>query len=179
MQKNTKQSYSPLTRWIHWIMAVLILGLLTAGYVMTGVLEDGDTKWAVYGIHKSIGLIILATIWIRLWWRMQNDEPKLPKDLPRWQQWAGRANVRILLALLVIMPVSGFFMSYLGDHPISFFGLFTIPGYGSKHPLAGLMKDTHETAGLALAILVGLHILAALYHQFIRKDNVFKSMWGS
>ena len=178
MEKNTKQTYAPLTRWIHWLMAVLILGLLVAGYVMTGVMEDGDSKWFVYGIHKSIGLIILATIWIRLWWRIQNDEPDLPQDLPRLLQLAGRINVRILLALIVIMPVSGFFMSYLGDHPTSFFGLFTIPGYGSKHPLAGLMKDTHETAGLALAILVGMHILAALYHHFIRKDTVLKKMLG-
>lgn len=177
MQKNTLNSYAPLTRWIHWTMGVIIITLLTVGFIMTDM-QDGDLKWTVYGVHKAVGLIVLATIGFRIIWRFMNPEPELPKALPRWQKLASRINIRLLYVLMVVMPVSGFSMSYLGGYPIGFFGLFTIPPYGPKLEIAKGLAEIHETSGLILAYLVGLHVAAGLYHHLVRKDNVLLRMLG-
>ncbi len=176
MLKNTKTNYGSITRYFHWIMGLTIIGIIIAGFIMTS-LENSDQKWFIYGTHKALGMTILSLIPLRIIWRlMNNDQPRLPKDTPLWQEKLANINIMFLYLCMVLMPLSGFIMSSFGGHPISIFGLITIEPFFQKHALAGNSHEIHEIFAWAIAISVGLHILGALYHHFIKKDNVLKRM---
>ncbi|MDP4840023.1 MAG: cytochrome b/b6 domain-containing protein, partial [Alphaproteobacteria bacterium] len=77
MIKNTSESYGIITRSFHWLMGLMIIGIIIAGFVMTS-LEPNDQKWFIYAQHKAFGMIILTLIPLRLLWRFLNPQPKLP-----------------------------------------------------------------------------------------------------
>lgn len=172
MIKNTSESYGIIARSFHWLMGLIIIGIIIAGFVMTS-LEPNDQKWFIYAQHKAFGMIILTLIPLRLLWRFLNPQPKLPKETARWQVKAATLNVFFLYFCMLLMPFSGFLMSSFGGHPISIFNLFTIPPF-EKHQIGGIMHEIHEILAWGIAASVILHVLGALYHHFILKDNVLK-----
>ncbi len=174
MLKNTSQSYGSYTKSFHWIMGIIIIGIIIAGFIMTS-LADSDQKWFIYAQHKAFGMIILVLIPLRLFWRLINPQPKLPKSTPPWQARAANLNILFLYLCMLLMPLSGFIMSSFGGHPISIFTLFTIPAF-EKHQIAGIMHETHGWLAWGIATSVTLHVLGALYHHFILKDGVLKRM---
>lgn len=175
MLKNTHNSYGSLTRLFHWLMALIIIGIIAVGFTMTS-LDPSNQKWFLYAQHKAFGVIILALIPLRLIWRLVNPQPNYPPDLPKWQDKAATYNIRFLYLCMILMPCSGFIMSTFGGHPISMFGLFTIDPFFKKHALAGLTHEVHEVLAWGIAAAVGLHIVAALYHHFILKNSILRRM---
>lgn len=155
----------------------MIIALITVGFIMTSM-ADGDEKWSLYGIHKSVGLIVLGLIPLRLLWYIKNTLPELPSDLPRWQLAASKGMYHALYLMMVVLPVTGLSMSLYGGYPVGFFQFFTIAAFEKAPGIAGTMKWVHETGGYVLAAFVSVHILAALYHHFVRRDNILKRMLG-
>lgn len=175
MLKNTSTSYGTITKSFHWIMAILIIGVVIAGFTMTR-LEPSDLKWSIYGNHKAVGVILLCLIPLRILWRLISKIPKLPKTVPGWQRLAANANIFILYILMVVMPLSGFLMSTMGGRSIDMFGVFTIESFEKNQSVSSQAHDIHMTVAWVIAGLIILHTLGALYHHFIHKDNVLKRM---
>lgn len=175
MLKNTPQSHGSVTRSLHWIMGLIIIAIIIAGFIMTS-LEDSSQKWFIYAQHKAFGVIILTVIPLRILWRLMNPQPQLPKSTPLWQSKAANTNILFLYTCMLIMPFSGFIMSSFGGHPISLFTLFTIDPFFEKHEMAGIMHETHTILAWGIALSASLHIAGALYHHFILKDTVLKRM---
>ncbi len=176
MLKNSATSYGLVGKTLHWVMGLAILGVLIAGFLMTGM-DPSDKKWQIYGLHKATGLVILILVAFRWGWRLINQVPALPKDLPQWQAMAATGNIHLLYILMFVMPLSGLIMSLMGGHPVSVYGLFTIEALAKGHPLAGIAHTLHEACGWVIAASISLHFLGALYHHFIRKDNVLRRIW--
>jgi cytochrome b561 len=175
MLKNTTTSYGSMSKGLHWIMAVLIIGLLIVGIVMNRM-DPSPDKWELYGLHKAFGVIAFTLILIRIAWKSVNPDPELPLTTPKWQQYASKINILSLYALMVLMPFSGMGMSLLGGHPINFFGLFTIEALSEKNPIGGIAHEAHWILGYIMIGLLILHVAAALQHHFIHKDNVLRRM---
>lgn len=176
MLKNTNDSYGSVTKLFHWIMAILIIGIITAGFIMTDM-EPSELKWYIYGQHKAFGVLILSLIPLRIIWRFLNKRPALPRTVPAWQKLAANANIALLYILMVVMPTTGFAMSYYGGYPIDIFGFFTIGNPDLKiTEISKTAYQIHMTMAWVIAGSVGLHIAAGLFHHFVRKDNVFKRM---
>jgi len=173
---NTDNHYGAITKLFHWTIALLIIGMLILGHVM-GNISDKPLRGELFGIHKSLGLLILAIMILRLLWRFGNKTPSLPSHLPRWQQRSARANHCLLYIAIILMPITGIVMSTTAGYPPSFFGLFTLaaPIVKSK-ALAGLFSDVHITLSWIIVALLSLHILAALKHHFIHRDYVLTRM---
>lgn len=177
--KNIPSTYSLITRLLHWGMAVLILSVLGLGFIMTR-LSPSDTKAAFYLFHKAIGFSILLLVPLRFGWYLLTSQPPLPKDLPTWQHFAARFNIKLLYGLMFIMPLSGTLMSLLGGRPINFFYLFDIPALFTKNPLGAAPYIVHIWVAYLFAAVIALHISAALYHHFVRRDAVLQRMiWKS
>lgn len=175
MLKNTNNRYGWLSKTLHWVMALMILALLTVGFTMGGVAEP--FKWTLYGVHKAVGLTALVLVALRLLWRLKNAVPALPSDTPTWQRLASNANVMLLYTFMFVMPLSGLTLSLMGGHEVSYFGLFTIPAFTTGSTAASLWASAlHNVSAFALAGLVSLHFLAGLYHHFVRKDPVLMRM---
>lgn len=174
--KNTEISYGCVAKTLHWLIALGIISLLTVGLYMTG-LEKGEFRGQVYGVHKATGILILVLVVVRIIWRNMNVQPKLPADIPAYQKFAAHFLHYNLYVLMLLIPLSGWTMSSAGGHPVSFYGLFTVPPLvGEDKELGGLAREAHWILAYIIIALISLHILAALYHHFIVKDEVLKRM---
>lgn len=170
---NTTETYGWLARALHWGIAILIFYLVYLGLV-SGDLE-GEAKAAMRATHKSFALLVLALMTLRIIWRLMNPRPDDPPGTPGWQRaaalWAHWAIYAAIFSQLIV----GLLVA--GQRPISFFGLFEIgPLLAENREQHEFFEELHETGWIVLAVLVGIHVLAAIYHQFVRKDNVLSRM---
>ncbi|MFV0369983.1 MAG: cytochrome b [Hyphomicrobiaceae bacterium] len=172
--------YSPTARRFHWYVVALILVQFPLGWSMTyrgGELNIWDSLTnTLYSSHKLIGIIILLVVILRLGYRLVHGAPKEEPTLETWHRHASATNHWGLYALLVVVPVLGWLgVSYYPA--LDIFGLFKLPGLvASNKEMAEAVFGYHEFAAAVLLALVGIHIAAALYHYFIRGDNVLARM---
>ncbi len=172
--KNSEKKFGLIAILLHWIMAILIIGLLTLGLYMTKFYH-GTEKFKLYGWHKEFGILVLMLILLRSSWRAFNIIPSL--SLPRWEMLAARTMHFALYGFMFAMPLTGWLMTSFSGFTISFFGWFVIPDPFSAHlDLAHLFKKTHKWLGYALIAAIVLHVCAALKHHFIDKDDILRRM---
>ncbi len=174
-------SRTPL-RWnrvgmlLHWVIALLIIGLATVGLLM-GDLANGPLKMTAYQLHKSTGITVLALVALRLVWRLAHRAPPPVVGTSTWQQRGTTATHVLLYAMMFVMPISGWLFSSAGNHPFKWYGLFTVPALsGPNADLKQRAIAVHEYGFYVLAALVLLHTLAALKHHFFDKDATLARM---
>lgn len=175
--KNTKNSFGYIAKSFHWIVALLIIAMLIFGFF----LEDFDgkpTQEIAYNIHKSIGIIILALVILRLGWRWWNLEPGYSASLPAFYKTIVRWAHYAIYGVIILMPFSGWVIATASGHVPHFLGwfYFPFPGISLNEPLAGLMFQVHNTLAIILIALISMHVLAALFHHFVLGDNVLIRM---
>jgi cytochrome b561 len=178
MIKNTEHSFGIISIVLHWLVGVIIISLLTVGFIMSDM-PNSDDKFFIYGIHKATGTVVLGLIILRLIWKLSNSKVLLPDDLPIWQKTFANITYILLYILMFCMPASGIMMSYYAGYDINVFDIFVIHALKPENAsLASVFKEIHEVCAFSLVFLVIIHIGAALYHHFIRKDNILKNMLG-
>jgi cytochrome b561 len=174
--RNTDNQWGLVSRLLHWVMAIFIIGMLAGGLYMAN-LPNSPFKFELYGIHKAIGVFILLFLIFRFVWRISQTIPTLLR-LPQPQQFLAKISAPFMYLVLFIMPLSGIAMSQAGGHPISVFGWATLPEMIGKNPELGKIAAViHQTTAWILIALIIVHILAAFYHQFCRKDYLLTRMW--
>lgn len=170
---NTTETYGWIARALHWGIAILIFYLVYLGLV-SGDLE-GEAKSAMRATHKSFALLVLTLMTVRIIWRLMNPRPEDPPGTPGWQRAAALWAHWAIYAAIFFQLIVGLLVA--GQRPISFFGLFEIgPLLAENREQHEFFEELHETGWIVLAVLVGIHVLAAIYHQFVRKDNVLSRM---
>ena len=172
--RNTSDSYGWLARLLHWSIAILLVGLVWAGLTFNGM-ERGPDRSELAGLHKSFALLLLILMSVRLVWRLMNPRPEDPPGMPIWQRTASLIAHWAMYAAVFFQLVIGLLVS--GERPIGFFGLFEFgPFLDRNEEMHELFEELHEAGWIVLAVLVGVHVLAGLYHHFVMKDNVLKRM---
>lgn len=176
--KNTHNTYGLIARFFHWAIASLILGLICVGFYMTSLAYSPE-KIALYGTHKSFGLLVLWLVGLRLIWRQFSKPPSDDLGHEFWEKiLAGIAHFFLYIAMIG-MPLTGWLMSSAGEYPVPFFGI-EMPDLVGKDPsLARVMNAAHEIIAFILIAVIGLHALGALKHHFIDKDDTLKRMIGA
>ncbi|WP_394200178.1 cytochrome b [Shewanella waksmanii] len=171
MFRNNKQGYGIISISLHWISAITILGLFGLGFWMVELTYYSRWYQRAPEIHKSIGLLLLLVTVVRLIWRQSNPKP-VELSHKRWEQTVASWTHRALYLLLLLILVSGYLISTADGRPILVFDWFSVPSMGElfdeQADLAGL---AHQYLAYTLIGLVVLHVLGALKHQFIDKDN--------
>lgn len=169
-------SYTTTARLLHWLMAVLILGMLGLGFYMAD-LKLSPAKLQLYSWHKWIGISLLLLAVARIAWRLAHPAPPLPESLPAWQRRAAHTLHGLLYGLLLAIPLSGWLMSSAKGFQTVWWGVVPLPDLLAKDPALGAWLGTvHLTLNLALAVLLLLHVAAALKHHFIDRDEVLARM---
>ena len=174
---NAQPRYARTAIFLHW----LILALLIAQYIVAWTMPHIGRNTPVttlIGLHFSIGVLILGVIIVRLIWRITHGEPTPVAGVPPWQVRSARIIHSLLYLLLVIVPMLGWTNASYRGMPITFFGLVHVPQLVATHDATWRWTgDIHTlVAEYAILPLVGLHVLAALYHYFIRRDRVLQRM---
>ena len=173
--RNSSVRYGYVAQTLHWVVVALLIVQVTIGTIADD-LPRGLEKLALLARHKSFGITILGIAVIRLAWRWI-DRPPPPPPMPRWQHIAANLNHWGLYALLFALPLSGWLMSSASNYPVSWFGLVQLPDFiGPDRGLKDIFHDLHHLFVWFLYALVGLHLAAALKHQFFDRDGLLFRM---
>jgi cytochrome b561 len=162
---------------LHWLIAALIIFMLFFGEELMEV-KGGDGILAP-SLHVSIGISILVLSILRLIWRLMNPPPAYPASMASWERFASKAVVVVFYVLLIGIPLTGWLAMprFLSEEPamagIGVFGLFPLP----SAPSLGLpMRGIHELGSNLTIAFLALHVLAALKHHFINRDEILRRM---
>jgi cytochrome b561 len=174
--RNSTEPYGIIAQAFHWLVAVLVLAQLGIGlYASNLPVSLARLQWLSH--HKSLGLAILALVLLRLAWRALNPPPDLPASMPRWQRRAALATHRLFYLLLILAPLAGWLYSSAAGLSVNWFGLLPVPDLLSKdRQLADLFKALHIGLVALLALLVAVHVGAALRHGLFLRDGVMHRM---
>ncbi len=172
------QGYRTPARLYHWIMAILVLATIPAGFVMVQPDLDRVTQNALFIFHKNVGVLLLLLIALRLAYRLTHTAPPLPDHMPRWQKRVARGTHVALYVLLVVMPLAGYVRVKAGGFPIETLDAMGLPSLVPRSDaLAEVAKAVHFYGALAIAAFVVLHVGAALQHGLLKRDGVFSRIW--
>jgi cytochrome b561 len=169
-------SYSGAQKTLHWTMAVLIVLTIPLGISLTRF--EGSWMDALYELHKSVGLVILTLAAMRIAVRTCRGAPPLVEGLPGWQRAAAYVSHYALYVLIVLVPVTGWTATSIGYPPVRLF--WTIPvtlPFAHDEKLAERIYAVHDVLAYTLAGIVAVHVAAALYHHFVRRDRTLLRMW--
>lgn len=175
--RNTPNSYGLIAKILHWGMAFALWGMFLFGRSIAEMKPALDNIH-LYGRHKSLGMLLLTFILVRLLWRFISPPPKIITDnTPKVQILVAHGVHISLYILMLLTPLFGLLASSATGFEIQFFGLFTIPRILSEDPkLEELLFLIHGTFATALVALSVLHLAAALYRHFIKKDDTLRRM---
>lgn len=195
MASNKK--YTTVAILLHWLVGLMILGMFALGWYMSDLPKDMAKVPAVnlfdlglytvqlaepvslrsfyFNLHKSFGVTVLVLIGLRVLWRITHRPPEMPASMSLREIKISTGVHHLLYLLMVAMPVSGLIMAAYSKYGVKWFGASLIAGL-DNNPMREIFKEVHENIGWVLIVLIGLHVLAALKHKFINKDDVLKRM---
>ncbi|MDH5583409.1 MAG: cytochrome b [Gammaproteobacteria bacterium] len=174
--KNTSTEYGTLAKALHWLVAIGLFALIYLG-LQQAEMERGDERSYIRFVHASIAAVVLMLMTVRIIWRFMNDVPAHPEGMPAWQRTVATLVHWGLYITVFVQLIAGAIMNGTGGRGIPVFGLFTIPvpvaESGDAHEW---WEEVHEFAWRPIAVLITLHVLAALYNHFIAKNDVLRRM---
>ena len=170
------RKYGIIAQGFHWIVALLLVGLLVTNALRSGSEQGSEAYMAWLGLHMSFGMLVFALTFARILWAKIAPPPELV-DAPKWSVLAAKAAHMLLNLSTLAIPVFGYLRIASKDIPASFFGM-PIPSLVGDQPwLHQVMEILHGSPmAIYLLSLVGLHIAAALWHQYVRKDHALERM---
>lgn len=177
--------YDSVAMVLHWTIALLILGDFALAQSFARF-NPGDTLYltSAYDLHMAVGLCIVLLSVARVAWRLTHRRPPLP-EMATLLRVLARVSHALLYVFMLAVPLSGWLVLSLRHQVTSVFGLFRwawpLPVIAAmSHPHRVTLHDallpTHIWMSYAGMCLVGVHVLAALYHHFVRRDDVLKRM---
>jgi len=175
--RNGPDRFGWVSRALHWLMALGLLGALGFGTYLARIEPSLDTLW-MYGAHKSVGITLLALVVLRLAWHRISPPPRaIMAGIPGWQVTAARWSHRFLYLLMVLVPLSGWVGSSGTGIPTVIFGQITLPAIAPASEFwdrAGFAA--HGLLTKALFALILLHVAGALSHAMLYRDTTLRRM---
>ena len=170
---NTKAKYDGMAKTLHWIVALLMIVMLTAGWTLGDLPLDEKVQTLV--IHSSLGLSVFILMFIRLYSRRKNPPPALPDHMPAWKVTASKFSHHALYFFVILQTLLGLGQSMYANFDVRPFGAFSV-NMGANESLHSVFHELHEINAMLLIALILLHLGAALNHHFVQKDTVLKRM---
>jgi cytochrome b561 len=191
------QRYNKVAILLHWLIALAIFGMFALGWYMSELPKEapkqmafdlfdlGIYQWALaeeasprtfyFNLHKSLGVTLLALIIFRLFWRVTHRPPAMLASYKAWERKLATGAHHFLYLLMFAMPLSGVIMATYSKYGVKWFGVDFIAGLDNPS-MRDIFKEAHEVIGFILLVLIVLHILGALKHQWIDKDSTMARM---
>jgi cytochrome b561 len=173
---STRLRYGAVAQFFHWATAILIVAAFVYG--------PGGSEQRVYSVardfdrqlHETLGVAVFAIVLMRLAWRAFDAAPEDPL-MPQWMSLASTAIHAVIYALLLAIPLTAISGAWLEGHPLTLLGNFRIGPLGAEsHDVGSAIASIHTWLGDTILWVAGVHAAAALYHHFVRRDGVLRSM---
>ncbi len=173
---NPPQTYSAAQKWLHWLVAAVVLFMLPVGYFMFR-LPDGPLQDRLFDLHRSFGLVVLALAILRLAVRAVRGAPPPYAGLTGFERIAATAAHHLLYVLIFLMPLLGWAAESAFGGSWSFFGLFDTPHIlPTDRSLSVILSRIHDWTALLLAAVLVAHVGGALMHALLKRDGVMARM---
>ena len=194
---HVSTGYTKTAKVLHWLIAIGIFIMFGIGWFMADlpkevpkqnafdVFDLGIYTWQsaeaisprnfYFNLHKSVGVTIFALIIIRVLWRLSHKPPALLASYKEFERKLAKGTHYLLYLLMVALPLSGLIMVIYGKYGVKWFGIDLFGGLDSK-PMRDAFKEVHEIIGLIILAVLALHVLGALKHKFIDKDETLSRM---
>ncbi len=169
---NRPTRYDAVSKWLHWSAA----GLLIGGFLVAENTSHRFAKAAGYGVHVSTGLALLALTAFRVYWRLSHASPAYPASMKSKEKWAANSVKVLFYVLMVLIPISGLAahaVEFRGQGPL--FGVLPLPTV-PDWLVPGDAEEVHELASHLWLPLLAIHVIAAVWHHFVRRDDVLTRM---
>ena len=192
--RSDANSWGSVTRALHWTSALLILFGLIHGYWMTHFVAGGPGGQRLfhYGWHSQILVYLGLLVAIRIAWRLSETSPAQPAESAAWEKTAAHLGHLALYVAVIALLVTGYLLwsSFPGrfnpDPKIAAqLDVTLIPGVKlpaihdkADRPASKFWEELHQKLAWGMFAIVGLHVLAALRHKFIKHNNVMARMWS-
>jgi cytochrome b561 len=163
--------YGGIAKTLHWVIVVLLIVQYALAWIMPDI-RPGTMPETLINAHFAFGMLVLVVAMVRLLWRAFNPVPPASDDLPWWQHRAAKATHTLLYVLLFALPVLGWASAAARGWGIDFAVINLSPVLPLNRRLGAQIGDIHTFFSYALLAVVGLHVLAALYHHFWMRDSV-------
>ncbi|WP_425667080.1 cytochrome b [Vibrio tubiashii] len=176
--KSEVKNYNLVARGVHWISALVIIGLFAVGIWMVDLSYYSEWYRTAPHWHKSIGLLLAGLTLFRLFWKIVTASPKV--EGAAYEVIGAKLAHLGMYAILLALFASGYLISTEDGRGIDVFTWFTVPGLGALFEnQADIAGQVHFYAAWALIIIAAVHAIAALKHHFINKDNTLRKMIGA
>lgn len=168
--------YDATAKLLHWLMALMIFGLLGLGFYMQD-LPLSPQKLQIYSWHKWAGVTVFFLALLRLVWRATHQPPALPGHMSTLERWGAKLGHFALYALMVAIPLSGWLMSSAKGIQTVWFGVLPLPDLLEKNKEIGnALQTLHAVLNLTLIAVLLAHVAGALKHHWFDKDDVLTRM---
>lgn len=168
--------YNPVAKSLHWLVFALVFVQFVLGWTMPAI-RRGVIPGRLINLHLSFGVLIMAVVVIRVLWRRVYPVAVAAEGIAPWEQKLARAIHLLLYALLLVLPILGWAAASARDWSVRVFDLVTLPHLVAAEAKIGFLAgDVHVVLSYVLLGLIGLHVAAALYHYFVRRDRVLQRM---
>jgi cytochrome b561 len=167
-----QQKYNISLRILHWVMAIIIIGMIGIGWYMSDLPRENPLKGTLIGIHKSFGVLILILFFVRIFFRLATAIPPLPETIRLMERRLAGVGHKALYVFIGIVPLSGYAMSNLYGYGVSLFGIPLPKIFPENKELAALAREAHEILPYILLGIIIVHIAAVVRHRFFdRPEN--------
>ena len=177
---NTAASrYDKVSIWLHWSIGIAIIVIAAIELLRGELFAKGSfLREGLKALHDPAGTVVFALIVVRLAWRSVHAAPAMPDSMRPWEKLAARLTHYALYVMMILIPLGGIAYTFARGRPIDF-GLFQIAspfGQSLSRETIRSLKGFHEFLGQAILVVAFFHAVAALWHHYIRKDNVLVRM---
>jgi cytochrome b561 len=179
--RNSPTHYGTITRFLHWAVFLLFAFQYVAANIMTRI-GQGGTLFSMnqddyYNWHKSIGLVLLALVVLRIAWRKLTPLPDWAPTLTPAERAISQWNETLLYVCMFLMPVSGYLFVMAGDFGVRLFGRYDLPNpIGKTEWLATTAEVTHIVTSYAIVVVVGSHVGLVLKRHIFERDGLLYRM---
>jgi cytochrome b561 len=168
--------YDGIEMALHWTTALLVVILYGLSQIWTFLPRGTPLRLGMQWWHVSLGILLAAVLVTRIVWRLGPGR-RVPPAATGLMELASEIVHYALYALLLAAAVLGFCFRWAQQEPLSFFGLFAIPSpYPFAKEQAGSIGNLHWWVATIIIVVAGSHAAAALFHQYVLRDNVLLRM---
>lgn len=179
-----QKRYNSLAISLHWLIALLLIGLVIVAKVMNSLADDDPLRFSLIQWHKSFGILVLLLVTVRILWRITHRPPKLETSMKAWEHFAAGATHLFLYVLMFAIPISGWLM--VSASPLNLktelFGVILWPHIPAvaeipdKKVISEWLVNIHHWLANGMLVVVIMHVAAAMRHQFLLKDGLMSRM---
>ena len=172
---SVQQHYDPVSRFFHWAVLALLVVEFPIAWTMPEVHKDTRPDGLIFW-HLLFGTLIFAVVILRVLWRISHRAPpEVP--MPRWQAVTANATHKLLYVVLFVLPLMGWANASSRGWDVKLLGTISLPALAPRGSDWGhALGDVHQAVAISLLVIIGLHVVAVLYHQWLIRDSLLQRM---